>query len=152
MIAVADNNVDWTSYTDLFLSSVAVLNYIDPPLGENAVSVQVQTTYQQIMFENSGYLDQITCGDSTITVVVTDSFAHSLVNAWPQNNFIIITNSPDCNSQKERGIYLVSSYTADDSTSTVTLVVTSAEWADISETWTISYGTVASSSSDTDAI
>ncbi|KAK5102798.1 hypothetical protein LTS08_003598 [Lithohypha guttulata] len=152
MLVVANGDIDLSAYTNLFISTTAVLNYADAPPGQNAVSIQIGTIYPQVMFENSAYLTQISCQNGMITTVVTDDFASSFVANWPQTDFIIITNSESCNSQTQRGVYLVNSHTLDTPTSTFTFSVTAAEWGAVSETMTISYGTTASSSDDVDLV
>lgn len=151
MIAVTNGNVNQSAYANLFLSNSAVLNYAAAPPGQNAVSVTIQSSKQLIVFENTKYFEPISCSDNAISVVATDGFAYSLATLWPQNDFVIITNSPGCNSATERGTYLVESHTSDDSTSTITFVVSKVKWDDFAETMTLGYGTVASSNS-TDAV
>lgn len=107
--------------------------------------VTIQASKQLVLFENSVYLAAITCSEGAIQVLVTDSFAYTLAIYWPQSDFVIITNSPGCNLQTERGIYLVNSHTSDNSTNTINFSVTKAEWADFAETMALSYGTLASS-------
>lgn len=98
--------------------------------------------YPQVTLENSQDIDTVVCsGDDIMTIVLSTKVAYNIVSQWPQSNLILITNTASCNSASQRGVYMVSSYTADESSLTVTLQISATTWADVSETMQISYGT-----------
>ncbi|KAF5014457.1 hypothetical protein F66182_14552 [Fusarium sp. NRRL 66182] len=116
--------------------------YYAQPSGSTIVQVVYTMLYPQVTLENSQDIDTVVCsGDDIMTIVLSTKVAYNIVSQWPQSNLILITNTASCNSASQRGVYMVSSYTADESSLTVTLQISATTWADVSETMQISYGT-----------
>ncbi|RAO71303.1 uncharacterized protein BHQ10_007315 [Talaromyces amestolkiae] len=141
VLPAIDPSVDLSSPLNLPPSMYATLYYAQPS-GSTIVQVVYTMLYPQVTLENSQDIDTVTCsGGETMTIVLSTKVAYNIVSQWPQSDLILITNTASCNSASQRGVYMVSSYTADESSLTVTLQISATTWADVSETMQISYGT-----------
>ncbi|PCG98545.1 Hypothetical protein PENO1_057580 [Penicillium occitanis (nom. inval.)] len=141
VLPALDPSVDLSSPLNLPPSMYATLYYAQPS-GSIIVQVVYTMLYPQVTLENSQHIDTVTCSSGdTMTIVLSTKVAYSIVSQWPQSDLILITNTASCNSASQRGVYMVSSYTADESSLTVTLQIAATTWADVSETMQISYGT-----------
>lgn len=114
--------------------------YYASPSGSTILQVTYYMLYPQVTLENAYKIATVTCSGDTLTVTVTTAAAFNIVSQWPTNNFILITNSGSCNSDSQRGVYMVQSYTTDEASLTITLDVTAKVWADVSETMEVAYG------------
>jgi len=106
-------------------------------------------TYPQVTLENSNLIDPVVCSGNTLAITALTLGSYSAISSWPQTGLVLITNSATCNSADQRGVYLVTSYSVDSTSLTVTYTVTSQTWTDVAETMEVFYGTGVVSGSST---
>ncbi|KAJ5547306.1 hypothetical protein N7494_004891 [Penicillium frequentans] len=139
VLPALDPSVDGSTLLNLSPSMYATLYYASPT-GLTILQVTYYMLYPQVTLENAYKIATVTCSGDTLTVTVTTAAAFNIVSQWPTNKFILITNSGSCNSDSQRGVYMVQSYTTDEASLTITLDVTAKVWADVSETMEVAYG------------
>ncbi|OHE98582.1 hypothetical protein CORC01_06033 [Colletotrichum orchidophilum] len=110
------------------------INVTLPYEGPNAANALVRATMKQpaVLLEN---IDTITDIECSATGVVLKFSApedyNTCLGAWPAKDFIIITNhNGTCDSEDERGIYVVQNYTFDNTTLKLAASSTKAEISD----------------------
>lgn len=114
--------------------------YYASSTGSTILQVTYYMLYPQVTLENAYKIATVTCSGDTLTIRMTTTAAFNIVSQWPTKNFILITNSGSCNSDSQRGVYMVQSYTMDEASRTITLDVSTKAWADVSETMEVAYG------------
>ncbi|KAL2845880.1 hypothetical protein BJY01DRAFT_247487 [Aspergillus pseudoustus] len=139
VIPAQDPTVDRSSILNLAASKYATLYYAGQA-GSAVVEVIYHMKYPQVTLENSDLIDSVTCGANSITLTLGSQAAYNMVTQWPTSNLILVTNADTCNSDSQRGVYMVQGYTGDESSLTVTLSVFATNWADVSDTMEVSYG------------
>ncbi|KAL0940080.1 isoamyl alcohol [Colletotrichum truncatum] len=92
--------------------------------GLNATNAFVHAEMKQpsVLLEHIETISDITCSDTGIVLKfsATEDY-NTCLSAWPSKNFIMVTNhNGTCDSEHERGIYVVEGYTFDNTTLTLT--------------------------------
>ncbi|GKT50484.1 uncharacterized protein ColSpa_10665 [Colletotrichum spaethianum] len=85
-----------------------------------------------ILIENIETITDVQCSNTGVVLKfgLTEDY-NTCLSGWPSKDFIIITNHNNgCDSEHERGIYIVQGYTFDNATLTVTASATRAEIRD----------------------
>lgn len=139
VLPALDPSVDGSALLNLSPSMYATLYYASPT-GSTILQVTYYMLYPQVTLENAYKISTVTCSSNILTVKVTTAAAFNVVSQWPTKNFILTTNSGSCNSASQRGVYMVNSYTTDESSFTITLNVSPKVWADVSDTMKVAYG------------
>ncbi|KAI9732131.1 MAG: hypothetical protein M1834_004227 [Cirrosporium novae-zelandiae] len=140
---VANPNVDRTDLSYLVPSKTCTLNYAeDPEEGTYAASIKFAMKYNQVTLEDSAYIISYSCSGTSITITFSSAEAFTTAQQWPQSELVLITNCATCNSNKERGVYMVQSYSADSESLTMVCQVATSSWPDVASTMEISYGNV----------
>ncbi|KAI8163438.1 hypothetical protein K4K49_000038 [Colletotrichum sp. SAR 10_70] len=92
--------------------------------GLNATNALVHAEMKQpsVLLEHIDTITDITCSDTDVVLKfsATEDY-NSCLSSWPAKNFTMITNhNGTCDSEHERGIYVISGYTFDNTTLTLT--------------------------------
>ncbi|KAK1487264.1 hypothetical protein CCUS01_03608 [Colletotrichum cuscutae] len=105
-----------------------------PYEGLNATNALVRAMMKQaaVLLENIETIADLECSTAGLVLKfsVTEDY-NTCLSAWPAKDFIIITNhNGTCDSEHERGVYVVQNYTFDNATLTLTASSTKAEISD----------------------
>lgn len=94
------------------------LYYEGPASAAIGAHVVAQMKYPSILLENIQGLSTVDCSASGVTLQFGNSQVYAdALQTWPSSSFYLFTNHlGDCDTEKERGLYLVDSFSSDEST------------------------------------
>lgn len=139
-----DPDIDTTLLSNLNTSDTITLGYsYGFDLGsETSANITFSMVYPAIALEHTSLVSQVSCSSLYLTLVANSHAAYNAINAWPDQDVALITKSTGCNSDAERGVYLITATSSNASSSTFTFRIRNVTWTDVATTMEVSYGTI----------
>lgn len=139
---IQNPSVDRQDYQNLVPSRDASLFYGQTgPRAQYAAILNFTMDYPTIVTEDSAYISECSCADSTIELTFSSAEAFEYAKRWPQDSFVLITNAAGCSSQQdERGVFLINKVELKESTLVVRCDGMPKKWEEVSETLEIGFG------------
>ncbi|KAL3428160.1 hypothetical protein PVAG01_01669 [Phlyctema vagabunda] len=110
----------------------------------DAMRAEVDATmnHPAILLEDVDSISKVDCSAESVAVTFSEvSEYEEIFTAWPQDSFILLTNHlGDCDTDNERGLYVVNSLGFDNKTLTVTASTIRSDFNSSAGEMTISFG------------
>ncbi|KAH7323501.1 hypothetical protein BKA65DRAFT_567242 [Rhexocercosporidium sp. MPI-PUGE-AT-0058] len=118
---------------------------------EMTASINAVMKYPSVLLEEIDSVSKVDCSADSVAITFSDKADYDeTTKDWPASGFVLFTNHlGDCDTDNERGLYIVNSVTWDDATLTVTAASTKSSFDDSTSEMTVDYTKPAISKRDT---
>ncbi|KAL5315328.1 hypothetical protein ACEPPN_016195 [Leptodophora sp. 'Broadleaf-Isolate-01'] len=108
---------------------------------EMTASINATMKYPSVLLEDIDSVSKVDCSDTSVSITFNNQADYDETSKdWPASDFVLFTNHlGDCDTDNQRGLYIVNSVTRDDKTLTVVAASTKSTFDNSTSEMTIDY-------------